>query len=106
AAKTANRPTREQDWSLLCQPLRLPRKRSRQRGSRRLRRPDPARRHRRCGFPASCRRPSVGADPVTKTLPRGGGGPGRGSTRCGNRGANCGPRGPLKGGQRGRWGRW
>jgi hypothetical protein len=37
-----------------------------------------------------------------KPYPEGGGGPGRGSTRCGNRGANCGQRGPLKGGQRGR----
>ncbi len=57
-------------WSY--QPLRLPRKRSRQRGSRRLRRPDPARRHRRSGSLASYRRPSEGADPDTKTLPRGG----------------------------------
>jgi hypothetical protein len=35
-----------------------------------------------------------------------GGGPVRGSARGGDRGANCGQRGPLRGGQRGRWGRW
>jgi hypothetical protein len=29
-------------------------------------------RHRRSGSPASCRRPSVGAEPATKTLPKGG----------------------------------
>jgi hypothetical protein len=73
AAKKANQPPREQDWSQSFQPLRLPRKSSRQRGSRRLRRPDPARRHRRSSSPASCRCPSAGADPVTKTPPRGGG---------------------------------
>ncbi len=85
AAKKVNLPPREQDWSQSYQPLRRSRKRSRQRGSRRLRRPDPARRrrHRRSGSLASCRRPSAGADPATKTLPRGGG-PGRGSARGGN----------------------
>jgi hypothetical protein len=35
-----------------------------------------------------------------------GGGPTRGSPRGGNRGADRGHRGPLKGGQRGRWARW
>jgi hypothetical protein len=54
----------------MCKPLRLPRKRSRQWGSRRLRHPDPSRR--RSGSLASFRRPSEGADPGTKTLPRGG----------------------------------
>ncbi len=45
---------RERDWSQLCQPLRLPRKRSRQRGNRRLRCPDPSRhRRRRSGSLAS-----------------------------------------------------
>jgi hypothetical protein len=76
AAKKANQPPREQDWSQSYQPLHLPRKRLRQWGSRCLRRPDPARRHRRSGSLASCRCPCVGADPVTKTLPRGGGGTG------------------------------
>jgi hypothetical protein len=52
-------------------------KRWRQRDSRRHRRPDPAHRRRRSGSPASCRCPSVGAEPATKTLPRGGG------DRCG-----------------------
>jgi hypothetical protein len=44
----------------------------RQRGSRRLRRPDPSRRRRRSGSLASYRRPSEGAVPGNKTLPRGG----------------------------------
>jgi hypothetical protein len=35
--------------------------------------PRPCRRHRRSGSLASCRRPRAGEDPVTKTLPRGGG---------------------------------
>ncbi len=35
-----------------------------------------------------------------------GGGPVRGDARGGNRGADRGQRGPLRGGQRGRWGRW
>jgi hypothetical protein len=35
-----------------------------------------------------------------------GGGPVRGNARGGNRGADRGQRGPLRGGQRGRWGRW
>ncbi len=35
-----------------------------------------------------------------------GGGPVRDNARGGNRGADRGQRGPLRGGQRGRWGRW
>jgi hypothetical protein len=35
-----------------------------------------------------------------------GGGPAQGSPRGGYRGADRGHRGPLTGGQRGRWGRW
>jgi hypothetical protein len=35
-----------------------------------------------------------------------GGGPVRGNARGRNRGADHGQRGPLRGGQRGRWGRW
>ncbi len=61
--------------SLLCRPLPLPRKRTRQRGNRRPRRPDPSRHRRRSGSPASCHRLSEdadpGADPDAKTPTRG-----------------------------------
>jgi hypothetical protein len=70
AATKAKRLQREPDWSQSYRSLRLPKKRCRQRDSRSRRRPDPARSRRRSGYPASCRRPSAGAEPATKTLPR------------------------------------
>ena len=59
----ASQLTSEQGWSLSCQPLRLQRKRPRQRGSRRPRRPDQSRRLRRYGSPVSCHHLREGADP-------------------------------------------
>jgi hypothetical protein len=53
------------------QPLRPPKKKVRQLGSRLRRRPDPSRRRRRSGSLASSRRHSLGADPASTTLPRG-----------------------------------
>ena len=53
------------------QPLRPPKKKVRQLGSRLRRRPDPSRRRRRSGSLVSSRRHSVGADPAPTTLPRG-----------------------------------
>jgi hypothetical protein len=50
----------------------MSRKRPRQWGNRRPRRPDPSRRRRRSGSPASFRRPREDLDPDIKTVPRGG----------------------------------
>jgi hypothetical protein len=49
--------------NLSCQHLRLQRKRTRQRGSRRPRRPDQSRRLRHFGSPDSCQQHREGADP-------------------------------------------
>ncbi len=69
AARRASRRTRARGWSPSYQPLRPPKKKVRQLGSRLRRRPDPSRR--RSGSLASSRHHSVGADPAPTTLPRG-----------------------------------
>jgi hypothetical protein len=68
-------------------------KKARRLGSRLPRRPDPSRRRRRSGSLASSRRLSGVADPAYTTTTRG---------VVGRPGAE----GPLRGGQRGRWGCW
>jgi len=99
AALMTSRPPSEPDWSQSFPSLRPPERRRRQRDSRR-RRLDPA--YRRSGYPASCRQHSADEGQAAKTPPTGGGGPAGGSPR----GAGRGNRGPRRGGQRGRWGRW
>jgi hypothetical protein len=96
----ANRPPREPDWSQSSPYLRQPNKKRRLRDSRRRRRPDGARRH-HSGYPASCRRLITGEVPATRTLPM------LGAARAAATEApTVATQGPLKGGQRGRWGRW
>jgi hypothetical protein len=105
ATKRVNRRPREPDWSQSYCSLRLPKKRWQQRDSHRRRRPDPARRRPLWlsgQLPPSHHGPGAGHQNPSHR----GGGPERGSPRGGYRGADLGHRGPLKGGQRGRWGRW